>query len=210
MSKAKKRPLSSTRWLERQKRDVYVKAAKAQGYRSRAAFKLVSLAEKYRLFRPGQRVVDLGAAPGGWLQVAVEAIGPKGRAVGVDLAAIAPLAGATLIRADVAEPGLAARLRAELGGAADLVLSDMASATTGDASIDHLRTLALAEAAFELAQEILARGAAFVVKLRQGEGEPAFFKQVQARFAEVVRAKPPASRAESAELYFVARGLKTA
>jgi len=203
-----KRPGSSARWLRRQATDPFVKAAKAEGFRSRAAYKLAALADRYRLFKRGQRVLDLGAAPGGWLQVALAAVQPGGRIVGVDLAPIAPIPGVVLIQADVAGEDLAQRIRTALGGPADLVLSDMAAATTGHAETDHLRTLALAEAAFDLAAVLLAPGGAFVVKLRQGAGEPGFFRALQTRFASVVRAKPAASRSESAELYLVARGFK--
>lgn len=210
MSGGGKRPGNSSRWLRRQATDPYVKAAKAEGYRSRAAFKLIELAKKYRLFKPGQRVVDLGAAPGGWLQVATAEVGKTGKVVGVDLAAIDPVPGAALIEADVAAEGLPARILALLGGKAELVLSDMAPSTTGHAETDHMRILGLAEAGLDLAGEVLAPGGAFVVKLRQGGGEPAFFRAVQARFTTVVRAKPPASRSESAEIYLVARGFKPA
>lgn len=208
MSGGGKRPGNSSRWLRRQSTDPYVKAAKAQGYRSRAAYKLTELADKYRLFKPGQRVVDLGAAPGGWLQVACAEVGDTGKVVAVDLTAIDPVPGAVLIEADVAAEGLSARILEALGGKAGLVLSDMAPSTTGHAETDHMRIIGLAEAALELAGELLAPGGAFVVKLRQGGGEPAFFRQVQTRFTSVVRAKPPASRSESAEIYLVARGFK--
>jgi 23S rRNA (uridine2552-2'-O)-methyltransferase len=203
-----KRPGNSSAWLRRQATDPFVKAAKAEGYRSRAAYKLIALAEKYRLFKPGQRVVDLGAAPGGWLQVAGGAIGDTGRLVAVDLSPMDGIAGAVVIQADVAEPGLAARIIAALGGRAAIVLSDMAPSTTGHVETDHMRIVGLAEAALELASEVLAPGGAFVVKLRMGGGEAEFFRLVRTRFTTVARAKPPASRSESSELYVVARGFK--
>ena len=202
-----KRGGSSDRWLKRQAADRFVKAARRKGYRSRAAFKLVALDDRFRLLRPGARVVDLGAAPGGWSQVAVERVRPEaggGRVVGVDLQPIEPVPGATFLAADVDAPGLPDRVLEALGGAADLVLSDMAAPATGHAETDHLRTLALAEAAFGVARRILRPGGALIVKLRQGAGEPAFVAALRARFGRVVRAKPPASRAESAELYLVA------
>ena len=199
---------SSTRWLLRQRTDPYVAAARRQGYRSRAAFKLVELDRRFRLLRPGQRVADLGCAPGGWTQVALARGGAGGTVVGVDLGETAPLAGARLLRADLREPGAAAAIKAALGGPADVVLCDMAPPATGHAPTDHLRGLALAAAGFAVAAEILRPGGSFVAKLRQGGAEAELLMALKRCFAELRQAKPPASRAESAEIYLVARGFR--
>jgi 23S rRNA (uridine2552-2'-O)-methyltransferase len=201
---------SSTRWLARQRADPYVAAARHQGYRSRAAFKLVELDRRFRLLRPGQRVADLGCAPGGWTQVALARVGEGGTVVGVDLGDTAPLAGPRLLRADLRDRAAAAAIRAALGGPADVVLCDMAAPTTGHAATDHLKSLALAEAGFAVAAEILAPGGSFVAKIRQGGGEGELLAALKRCFAELRRAKPPASRAESAETYLVARGFRGA
>ena len=208
LHKSRRRKPSSTEWLSRQLNDPYVAAARRQGYRSRAAFKLIELDDRFHLLRPGRRVVDLGCAPGGWTQVAVERTGPRGRIVGVDLAETAPLAGATLLRADLREPQAAAAIREALGGGADIVLSDMAPAATGHAATDHLRIVALAEAAFAVAEEILDPGGIFVAKVFQGGAEGALLARLKRSFAELRHAKPPASRAESAETYVVAKGFR--
>ena len=210
---AKGRPLSSTRWLGRQLNDPYVIEAKRRGFRSRAAFKLLELDDKVHLLRPGARVVDLGAAPGGWTQVAVDRA-RGGQVVAVDVLEMDPIAGATLVQADFLDHDAPQRLRALLGGPADLVLSDMAPPSTGQPDVDHLRIMGLAEAALAFAAEALkpAQGAypggAFVVKVRQGSGEPEFFAEVRKRFTTVRRIKPPASRPESAEVYVVATGFR--
>jgi 23S rRNA (uridine2552-2'-O)-methyltransferase len=204
-----KRP-SSKRWLERQLSDPYVAEAKARGLRSRAAFKLLQLDEKYRLLKRGQRVVDLGAAPGGWTQVAVGRVGPTGRVVGIDLLPMDPIPGATLLQLDFLDPSAPERLRAALGGPADVVLSDMAAPTTGHAQTDHLRIIALAEAAHAFATEVLAPGGAFVCKLFQGGATHALLQALKRDFATVRFVKPPASRADSAEIYLVAAGFRGA
>ncbi len=206
---ARRRKPSSTEWLQRQLNDPYVAAARRQGYRSRAAFKLIELDERFHLLRPGRRVVDLGCAPGGWTQVAVERVGPRGSVLGVDLAEVAPIAGATLLRADLSEPETAAvAIRQALGAAADIVLSDMAPAATGHAATDHLRIVALAECAFAVAEEILAPRGIFVAKVFQGGAEGALLARLKNSFAQLRHAKPPASRAESAETYVVAQGFR--
>jgi 23S rRNA (uridine2552-2'-O)-methyltransferase len=212
---AKGRSLSSTRWLGRQLNDPYVIEAKRQGFRSRAAFKLIELDDKLHLLRPGARVVDLGAAPGGWTQVAVDRA-KGGQVVALDVLEMDPLPGATVLHADFYAPDVPDRLRAVLGGPADLVLSDMAPPTTGQPDVDHLRIMSLAEAALAFAVDVLkpAHGAypggAFVVKVRQGSGEQEFFAEVRQRFATVRRIKPPASRAGSSEVYIVATGFRGA
>jgi 23S rRNA (uridine2552-2'-O)-methyltransferase len=205
---AARRKASSTRWLERQLNDPYVAAARRDGYRSRAAFKLIELDRRFRLLRPGMRVVDLGCAPGGWTQAALARVGRRGAVVGVDLGETAPLPGARLLRADIRDAAAAALVRAALGGSADLVLSDMALPATGHAATDHRRVVALAEAAFAVAAEVLAPGGGFVVKILQGGDEGGLLAALKPAFAELRRAKPPSSRPESAETYLVARGFR--
>ena len=208
LHKSRRRKPSSSKWLQRQLNDPYVAAAHRQGYRSRAAFKLIELDQRFHLLRPGRRVVDLGCAPGGWSQVAVERVGRRGRVLGVDLAETSPIAGALLLRADLRDPDAAVAIREALGGGADLVLSDMAPAATGHAASDHLRIVALAEAAFDVAEEILEPGGAFVAKVFQGGTEGTLLARLKRSFTELRHAKPPASRAESAETYVVARGFR--
>ncbi|HTP83595.1 MAG TPA: RlmE family RNA methyltransferase [Alphaproteobacteria bacterium] len=212
---AKGRPLSSTRWLGRQLNDPYVAEAKRRGYRSRAAFKLIEMDDKLHLLRPGARVVDLGAAPGGWTQVAAQRV-KGGQVVALDVLEMDPVAGATVLCADFYAPEALAQLRGALGGPADLVLSDMAPPTTGEPDTDHLRIMSLAEASLAFALEVLKPaqgkypGGAFVVKLRQGAGEQEFFAGLRRHFATVRRIKPPASRPGSSELYVVATGFRAA
>jgi 23S rRNA (uridine2552-2'-O)-methyltransferase len=203
---AKGRSAASQRWLSRQLNDPYVAAAKQQGWRSRAAFKLLELDDRFHLIRPGSLVVDLGAAPGGWSQVAVKR--GAARVVGVDLLPIDPVAGATLLLGDFMDPDMPERLAGALGGKADLVLSDMAPNTTGHAATDHLRIMALAEAALMFALEVLAEGGGFVAKVFQGGAERQMLTQLKRHFASVRHAKPPSSRKESTELYVVATGFR--
>ena len=206
--RGRRRKPSSVAWLRRQLNDPYVAEARRQGWRSRAAFKLIELDTRFHLLRPGLRVVDLGCAPGGWSQVAADRVGARGRVVGIDLADTGPLPGATFLKGDFLDPAMPAAIAAALGGDADLVLSDMAAPATGHAATDHLRIVALAEAAFAFACEILRPGGAFVVKVFQGGTEGALLAAVKRAFAEVRHAKPPASRAESAETYLVATGYR--
>ncbi len=206
-----KRRQSSRRWLDRQLSDPYVTAAQKEGLRSRAAFKLRELDDRFDLLAPGRRVVDLGAAPGGWTQVAVARVRPEdgaGAVVAVDLNPMDPVAGATVIEGDGLDPEVAARVGAALGGPADVVLSDMAAPATGHKATDHLRVVALCEAALDLAQEILAPGGAFVCKVLKGGTEAALLATVKRAFDTVKHAKPPASRDESAEVYLVAKGFR--
>jgi len=210
---AKGRSASSTRWLTRQANDPYVAAAKREGYRSRAAFKLVEIDDKYHLLRPGARVVDLGAAPGGWTQVAVartRADRGQGAVVGADLLEMPAIAGATLLQLDFLADSAPAAVKAALAGPADVVLSDMAPSSTGHRETDHLRSLNLVEAALAFACEVLRPGGAFVAKLLQGGGERDLLQEIGRHFATVRRMKPPASRSESAEFYIVATGFKGA
>jgi 23S rRNA (uridine2552-2'-O)-methyltransferase len=204
----RRRKPSSTAWLSRQLNDPYVAEARRLGYRSRAAFKLIELDDRFRLLWPGTRVVDLGCAPGGWTQVAVTRVGTRGAVVGVDIAETAPIAGATILRADIGEPTIASAIRAKLGDLADLVLSDMAPSTTGHPATDHLRIVALAETGFAVAAAILKPGGAFVAKVFQGGAEGGLLAQLKGAFAEIRHAKPPASRAQSTETYVVARGFR--
>jgi 23S rRNA (uridine2552-2'-O)-methyltransferase len=208
---ASRRKPSSTEWLARQLNDPYVAEARRLGYRSRAAFKLIELDDRFRLLLPGRRIVDLGCAPGGWTQVAVERVhshSGRGAVVGVDLTETAPVAGATILRADLQNRAVLAAIQAELDGLADVVLSDMAPSTTGHAATDHLRIVALAEAAFAVASTILKPGGAFVAKVFQGGTEGALLTELKRAFAELRHAKPPASRTESAETYVVAKGFR--
>lgn len=210
---AAKRTTSSARWLERHLNDPYVHEATKRGFRSRAAFKLLQLDEKFHLLGPGKRVVDLGAAPGGWTQVAVDKVqtGREGwKVVGLDILPMDPVPGATTMQADFLEEGAAERLKEALGGPADVVLSDMAAPTIGHQSTDHLRIMALAEAAYDFAEEVLAPGGAFVAKLFQGGAEKSLLERLKRDFTTVRHAKPPASRKESAETYVVATGYRGA
>jgi 23S rRNA (uridine2552-2'-O)-methyltransferase len=205
--KSRRKP-SSTEWLSRQLNDPYVAAARRRGYRSRAAFKLIELDRRFHLLRRGHRVVDLGCAPGGWTQVAVERVGARGRVLGVDLAEIAPVAGASFLLADLRDSEVAAVVIGHALGGADVVLSDMAPPATGHARTDHLRIVALAECAFAVAEQILEPGGIFVAKVFQGGAEGELLARLKQAFTELRHAKPPASRAESAETYVVAKGFR--
>ncbi len=212
---AAKRKLSSTLWLERQLNDPYVAAAKKAGYRSRAAFKLIEMDDRLHLLKPGATVVDLGAAPGGWSQIAAQRVRsrpvdpePRGRVVGLDLLEVAPVAGAEIIQLDFLDDDAPARLRAMLGRPADVVLSDMAAGATGHRPTDHLKIVALCEAAAAFAVEVLRPGGSFVAKVIQGGTEGDLLAQLRRHFAQVRHIKPPASRSDSAELYLVATGFR--
>lgn len=220
---AAKRSNSSARWLARQLNDPYVSKARAEGYRSRAAYKLIDLDEKYHLLKPGMRVVDLGCAPGGWAQVAVAKVGPSGYVIGCDLLEVPPVVGATLIVQDfLAEdaPEVIKTLLARQPGngtqttltpetaRADVVMSDMAANTTGHAPTDHIRIIHLCEMAYHFAVEILAQGGTFICKVRKGGTESDLLKLMQRDFTTVKHAKPKSSRADSAESYVVAMGFR--
>ena len=204
---AKKRTESSTRWLQRQLNDPYVKQAKADGYRSRAAYKLLELDERFGLIRGSKRVVDLGITPGGWSQV-VRARAPKAEVVGIDLLPTDPIEGVTIFEMDFMDDDAPARLEEALGGPPDLVLSDMAANTVGHKQTDHLRTMALVEAAAWFACETLDKGGAFVAKGFAGGTDAELLKLLKAHFKTVKHAKPPASRKGSSEWYVVAQGFK--
>jgi len=210
---ARKRTLSSQKWLERQLNDPYVARARREGYRSRAAYKLIEIDEKYHLLKPGQRVVDLGAAPGGWSQVAARKVGSaegRGRVVGIDLLPIDPLPGVDFVELDFLDEGAPKKLVERLGGAADVVMSDMAANTTGHKKTDHLRIVGLAEAAIQFAREILAPGGTFLAKVIQGGTESRLLADLKRDFATVRHVKPAASRSDSAELYVLATGFRGA
>ncbi|MFN7003663.1 MAG: RlmE family RNA methyltransferase [Roseinatronobacter sp.] len=213
---ARGRKLSSTRWLERQLNDPYVAAARRDGYRGRAAYKLLELDDKYRFLVPGARVVDLGCAPGGWLQVAVKrvnALGEKqgkrvGTVLGVDLQEVEPLAGAEAHVLDFLEDGAEEKVKEWLGGPADVVMSDMAAASSGHKQTDHLRIMALCEAAAHFAFDVLEEGGTFVAKVLAGGAEGELQHLLKQNFKKVANVKPPASRSDSSEKYVVAQGFR--
>jgi 23S rRNA (uridine2552-2'-O)-methyltransferase len=204
----KRRTPSSRAWLERQINDPYVARAKREGFRSRAAYKLAEIDDKFRVLKPGARVVDLGAAPGGWSEVAVLRVGQGGRVVALDILDMKPVAGVEFLQLDFLDDGAPARLKAMLGGKADVVLSDMAANATGHRQTDHLRIMALAEAAAEFAREVLAEGGTFLCKVLQGGTEGSLLAELKRDFTTVKHVKPPASRSDSAELYLLARGFR--
>ncbi|MGE0258263.1 MAG: RlmE family RNA methyltransferase [Alphaproteobacteria bacterium] len=208
--RTRRRKPASTEWLTRQLNDPFVAEAHRLGYRSRAAFKLIQLDDRFHLLGPGRRVVDLGCAPGGWTQVAVGRVGPGGAVVGIDLNPTEPIPGAVVLQGDFTDPAASAQIRSALGGPADLVLSDMAAPATGHAATDHLRIVALAENAFAFAETVLTPGGSFVAKVFQGGAGGDLLARLRRAFAEIRHAKPPASRAESAETYVIARGFRGA
>jgi len=207
---AKQRSTSSTLWLQRQLNDPYVSEARRLGYRSRAAFKLAQLDEKFHILAKGKRVVDLGCAPGGWCQVAVERVGPTGKVVGIDYLEMPPVEGATHIMLDFLDDSAPDRLKELLDGPADVVLSDMAAPTTGHHATDHIRVMALAETAYEFATEVLTNGGTFIAKVFQGGTEKTLLDRLKRDFDKVGHAKPSASRADSSEVYVVAMGYRKA
>ena len=213
---AKGRKLSSTLWLERQLNDPYVIRAKKEGYRGRAAFKILELDDKFEFLKPGARVVDLGCAPGGWCQVAVtrvNALGenarkPVGTVLGVDLQEVEPISGAQIHQLDFLADGADAQVKAWLGGKADVVLSDMAASASGHKGTDHLRIIALCEAAAEFAFDVLEEGGCFVAKVLAGGAEIQLQATLKRNFRKVANVKPPASRADSSEKFVVAQGFR--
>lgn len=205
---AEGRSTASQRWLTRQLNDPYVKAAKERGLRSRAAFKLLEMDERLKLLKPGMRVVDLGAAPGGWTQVAVQVVGPRGQVVAIDILPMDPVPGATVLQGDFQEAEAEERTIDAMGGRADVVLSDMAPNTTGHQATDHLRIMALAEIGLDFARRVLAPGGAFIAKVLQGGTTGEMLATLKRDFTTVRHMKPPASRKDSAELYVVATGFR--
>ena len=216
VKKAKGKTVAQVRWLERQLNDPYVKRAKSEGYRGRAAFKIIELDDKYRFLVPGARVVDLGCAPGGWCQVAVKrtnALGEKkgksiGRVIGVDLQEVEPIAGADIHQLDFLEENADEKVKEWLDGPADVVMSDMAAANSGHKQTDHLRIIALCEAAAYFSFDVLEEGGTFVAKVLAGGAEGNLQKILKQRFSKVSHLKPPASRADSSEKFVVATGYR--
>lgn len=213
---ARGRTLSSTRWLQRQLNDPYVKRAQTEGYRGRAAFKILELDEKIRFLVPGARVVDLGCAPGGWCQVAVKrvnALGEKqgkaiGSVLGIDLQEVEPIAGAELHVLDFLEEGADEKVRSWMGGRADVVMSDMAASSSGHKQTDHLRIIHLCEVAAYFAFDVLEKNGTFVAKVLAGGAEGDLQKLLKQKFTKVANVKPPASRSDSSEKFVVATGFK--
>jgi 23S rRNA (uridine2552-2'-O)-methyltransferase len=213
---AKGRTISSTRWLERQLNDPYVARAQREGYRGRAAFKIMEIDDRFRFLKPGARVVDLGCAPGGWCQVAVPRINalgeargkPQGRIIGLDLQEVAPIPGAELHVLDFMADDADLQVKEWLGGPADVVMSDMAAASTGHQQTDHLRIIALCEAAAALAFDVLTPGGTFVAKVLAGGAEGDLQKLLKQKFTKVDHVKPPSSRSDSSEKFVVATGFR--
>src|SRR6516164_2248462 len=214
----KRRTASSRAWLTRQISDPYVARAKREGFRSRAAFKLAEVDDRYKVLKPGARVVDLGAAPGGWSEIAARRVGAGGRVIALDILDMKPVPGVEFLQLDFLDPSAPQRLEAMLGSGgdapgrdqikADVVLSDMAANATGHRQTDHLRIMALAEAAAEFARQVLAPGGVFLCKVLQGGTEAALLGELKRDFSSVKHVKPPASRADSAELYLLAKGFR--
>jgi 23S rRNA (uridine2552-2'-O)-methyltransferase len=207
----KNRTVSQKRWLERQLNDPYVARAKREGMRSRAAYKLIEIDDKYRLLKPGARVVDLGAAPGGWSDIAAKRVGAgegRGKIVAIDILDLAPIAGVEFLKLDFLDPNAPALLKEMLDGGADVVLSDMAANATGHKKTDQLKIMALVEAGIEFAREVLRPGGSFLTKVLQGGTEPKLLAELKRDYATVRHVKPQASRADSSELYLLATGFR--
>ena len=209
----KNRTVSQKRWLERQLNDPYVARAKREGMRSRAAYKLIEIDDRYRLLKPGARVVDLGAAPGGWSEIAAKRVGAgegRGKVAAIDILDMKPIAGVTFRQIDFLDPKAPAALQEMLGGGADIVLSDMAANATGHKKTDQLKIMALVEAGIEFAREVLRPGGSFLTKVLQGGTEPKLLAELKRDYATVRHVKPQASRADSSELYLLATGFRGA
>ena len=206
----KGRSQSSKLWLERQLNDPYVARAKREGMRSRAAYKLMEIDDKARFLKKGACVVDLGAAPGGWSQVAVQRVGPTGRVVAIDVLPMDLVAGVNFAKIDFLDQGAPGKLKEMLGGPVDVVLSDMAANATGHAQTDHLKIMALVEAAADFAREVLAPGGTFLAKVLQGGTETGLLASLKRDYKSVNPVKPPSSRSDSAELYLLATGFRSA
>jgi 23S rRNA (uridine2552-2'-O)-methyltransferase len=206
----KRRKPSSRAWLERQLGDPYVARAKREGFRSRAAFKLIEIDDKFHFLKSGARVVDLGAAPGGWSEIAARRVGQGGRVIALDILDMKPIMGVEFLQLDFLDDAASERLKAMLGDKADVVLSDMAANATGHRPTDHLRIMALAEAAAHFGREVLANGGSFLCKVLQGGTEANLLAELKRVFSSVKHVKPPASRTDSAELYLLAKGFRGA
>ena len=209
LKSSKRRSQSSRKWLERQLNDPYVARAKREGFRSRAAFKLIEIDDEAHILKRGARVVDIGAAPGGWSQVAAKRVGPFGRIIAIDLLPMKPVIGVDFAQIDFLDPAAPDKLKAMLGGPADVVLSDMSANATGHRKTDHLKIVGLVEAAAKFAREVLAPGGSFLAKVLQGGTEGALLAVLKRDFATVKHVKPAASRSESAELYLLAMDFTT-
>lgn len=209
---ARGRKSSSTRWLQRQLNDPYVERARKEGYRSRAAYKLIELDDMFKFLKPGKHVVDLGAAPGGWTQVAAKRVrlGSQkgGKVIGIDINEMQPVEGAPILLLDFLSEDAPDILKEAMGGNADVILSDMAAPSCGHQQTDHIRIMALCEAAYEFAVEVLNPGGVFVAKILRGGTESQLLLSIKKRFTQVKHVKPPASRADSAEMYIIAIGFK--
>jgi len=208
LKKARGRTVSSQRWLTRQLNDPYVQRSKLEGYRSRAAYKLLEIDEKFKILKPGLTIVDLGAAPGGWTQVCLEKVGSKGGVIAIDLTPMEPFKGAQLIYGDFCDPQIQEEIKTLLNKPVNVVLSDMAAPSTGHPQTDHLRIIALAEHAFYFAQEVLGKGGIFVAKVLQGGTEKELLQLLKKHFEKVCHFKPPASRSGSAEMYVIGLGFR--
>lgn len=198
----------SRKWLRERSKDAWYRMAKREGWRSRAAYKLIQINDRYKVIYPGDHVVDLGAAPGGWSQVAVELVGPEGRVVGVDLDSIAPMEGATFIRGDMTRPETVARALELVGGVVDVVISDMSPNISGAYATDQARSVWLCENALQFSEKVLRPGGRFVAKVFEGDLFPSFFSKVKDRFHQAKVMSPPASRAASSEVYVVGMGFR--
>ena len=210
LKKQKNRSNSSHQWLTRQLNDPYVTKAKLDGYRSRAAYKIVEINEKYKIFQKGFKVIDLGAAPGGWSQVAAGEVGPKGKIVAIDLLLFDPIEGVEIAQMDFYEPETATRLIEMMGDKADVVMSDMAANTTGHTPTDHLRIMDLCERSFEFATNVLNPGGSFIAKILRGGTEHELLAKIKRKFSKIHHFKPKSSRADSKEIYLIALGFKNA
>jgi 23S rRNA (uridine2552-2'-O)-methyltransferase len=205
---AKGRRLSSTKWLERQLNDPYVISAKKEGYRSRAAYKLIEINEKFKIFKKGQAVVDLGAAPGGWTQIALDKTKPDGRVIGIDLLKVEPIPGAIILQQDFLTDEAEATIKELANGKVDVVLSDMAANSCGHPQTDHIRIMALCEAAFYFAVSMLKENGSFVAKILRGGTETSLLNEIKRYFKAVKHFKPDSSRANSSEMYVIATGFR--
>ncbi len=208
LKRDKRRTPSSRAWLDRQINDPYVMRAKREGFRSRAAYKLAEIDDKFHLLKRGKWIVDLGAAPGGWSEIAAQRVGPTGHVLALDILDMKPIVGVEFLKLDFLADTAPVRLKGMLGGKADVVLSDMAANATGHRPTDHLRIMALAEVAAHFAREVLGPGGSFLCKVLQGGTEATLLAELKRDFLSVKHVKPPASRSDSAELYLLARGFR--
>ncbi|MGB0843153.1 MAG: RlmE family RNA methyltransferase [Alphaproteobacteria bacterium] len=205
---ARGRKYSSTRWLQRQLNDPYVAEAQRQGYRSRAAFKLLEMHQSHKIFKSGQKVIDLGAAPGGWCQVAEAIVGERGKVVGIDIQEVEPIANVPMVLGDIRDPNAQAEVLDHLGGKADVVMSDMAASSTGHRQTDHMRVMALVETSLDFSDDTMVEGGTFLAKVLTGGTDTDLLKRLNSSFKTVKHVKPNASRADSREMYVVALGFK--